>query len=186
MVGLDQYDAEPLEQQQFETAGVERVKFLPYLHSVDFSLHAAAVAVCFKLVAVNEWMNEWMNELITECLRQLKSSLSKAFSRGRARRKKMKSVRSAGEAWSDTDTDEVLTAAELVTSPAGPGALSMPNSPSLNAARPRPALYSPTTPSPTHRTALHNAPVAKWVNFNPFRPSDGKWLHFRVFSAMLV
>jgi len=100
------------------------------------------------------------------CGVQLKSSLSKAFSRGRPRAKKTKSVRSAGEAWSDTETDDMLPGAE--TSGTGPGALSMPNSPSLNASRLRSTPCSPSTPSPSRNTALHSPPAAKLVAFITF------------------
>jgi len=103
-----------------------------------------------------------MNERVSECdCLQLKSSLSKAFSRGgRARGKKVKSVRSAGEAWSDTETDDLLAATE-----ARPGALSMPNSPSLNSPRLRSAASSgtPTTPSPSRHALLHSPPLVKLV-----------------------
>ena len=107
---------------------------------------------------MNEWMNEWVNEWV--CLLQLKSSLSKAFSRGRPRGKKTKSVRSAGEAWSDTETDDVLAATETRS-----GALSMPNSPSLNTSRLRSAVSSASTPSPSRNAALHSPPPTKSVIF---------------------
>jgi len=96
---------------------------------------------------------------------QLKSSLSKAFSRrGRRRRQKLKPVRSAGEAWSDTDTDEVFFAPAASEVPSG--ALSMPNSPSLATSRLRPTASNPATPSPCRNAPVHShSPSVKSVAF---------------------
>lgn len=86
----------------------------------------------------------------------------------------MKSVRSMGEAWSDTETDDMLTGTATDTSSGGhdpgagpgPGALSMPNSPSLNASRLRSATAcSPSSPSSCRSTAaaaatFHSPPAS--------------------------
>ena len=114
-----------------------------------------------------------MNELVCfACTRQLKCSLSKAFSRRGSQRglggtlaKKpppKSTVRSAGEAWSDTETDAVDTAAAGGVGGGPGGALSMPNSPSLGASRLRTAEApsSPTSPPSPSCTviATHSSP----------------------------
>jgi len=98
---------------------------------------------------------------------QLKSSLSKAFSRPR-RKKKTKLVRSAGEAWSDTETEDLLTAAAAAVvsdtrsavDGAAAGALSMPNSPSLNTTR----LLRPVTPAAASAGSGATTPSPSRVN----------------------